>query len=267
MNRRQFIQNVSAVSLGACAPPTAWAQDNSLTGTIADIHFKMRSGLRGANAYWHYSGTVFGKIEGEKTIPLTGMEGLIVSQATDMGTAGWRLQKLQRDYYIDLETKEPLDTWRNPLNGKLVKPQSKLGSGEFTCTPNGVIQAPSKIPTDALDYSGIITPHRSFAGRVWSSEDVRVKISDPISPLTLTRLKTYSSPFDQMSSMDTEFVDCQVNFQTMGSWRKWMLMDGTPGVLSLRLVSQKVATADELPKHLLNRVLSEHSNFLEPLGS
>ncbi len=268
MDRRRFVSGTAALPLAVGVAGSARAEGSAQLppGTSVDLHVRMRTRLDGLPCYWFYQGTLFGKIEGEKTVPLLGVEGISRTLCERLANGDYRYQLLEAGYYLDLATGELAGDWRNPLNGTLVQPEPYLSPQDLQFEQSGRVRPTAALPADAnIDYTGMITPVQSFAGRAWSSEDLLVRMGGtPGRPVrTATSLATFSADIAQIADTTRPVVDCEFSYHTMGSWRSWLQMGETPGIVSMRLTGQKVSLPEQLPKPLLERITSQYQGFLE----
>jgi hypothetical protein len=83
--------------------------------------------------------------------------------------------------------------------------------------------------------------------------------------LTASSLATWSAPLTELADPKADFVQSMLSYQTLGSWRPFMRMGSTPGLISWRMFGAKAATVDAVPAALRARVLADYPDFLTKL--
>lgn len=258
----------SAVSAAVPSSPSAILQDPTAR---LDTFCRMRCGPDGAKAWFGYEGTFFGKIEGRVAVPLMGIVGLSWNRAVEQAPGRYRYELQEAGYMVDLDTREVIDDWVNPLNGASTRPKHYRSGQETIFTPDTVTPA-TPLP-HGIRYTGTISRPVVQGNSIWMSEDLLV--SSPNSPeryddprmysgptRTATSLATFLSPVDSALDPDAAFVPCTLSYTTINSWRPWMLMGETPGVISWRLVGRKVARPEDLPTETRDRIERDHPELL-----
>ena len=84
--------------------------------------------------------------------------------------------------------------------------------------------------------------------------------------LEAASLATWCARVSDLQDSRNAFVPATLSYQTMGSWRPFMKMGDTPGVISWRMFGSKVETLHEVPAALRQRVLREYPDFLTRLA-
>jgi hypothetical protein len=221
-----------------------------------------------------YRATLFGKVEGEPAVPLFQVNGFSIARATRLDTARWRLDNVEAGYYGDLATGEPLDRWTNPLNGRECRVRHYRSYQHLEVLPDGI--APIRkgnAPSDAHFTASMGTPS-IFNGQIWMHEDLissapnkpLSSFADPLeysgARLTATSLATFSATVGDLLDRRRHFVPALFSYQTMNSWRPFLRMGETPGLVGFRMFGAKAETLAGVPRIWRERVLAEYPDFL-----
>lgn len=270
LNRRSLIKFAAAG--GAIA---ATSRSGSLLAAepafpLGDLeaHVRMRGNLRGERSYWYYRGSVFGNVWGQSTAPMLSVEGVSFSLITALPGGRYRYSLNEAGYYGDPETGEITEKVMNPFTGKRYKPKNYLSPQTVIFEPDLSVTPVIDRRPPGLDYRGVIAPVSTFQNSVWSSEDLFVRMplpnpdNDPDLPAfrVQTSLASFTSDRGELLDPDRDFVPCQMNYQTLGTWRPWMGMGQTKGMISMRLTGTKCGV-DDLPVPIKERIARDHPAF------
>lgn len=235
-----------------------------------EAHVRMRCDLFGGRSYWYYTGTVFGNLIGESTQPMLDVEGISYSVLEALPGGKYRYALTEAGYYLDIATQTLQDEVLNPFTGERYRPKHYLSSQTNIFAPDLSVTPELEFVPPGLDYRGVITPLRIYKDVAWSAEDLFVRMpnpkaaDDPQQPRfrVQTSLATLTADRRQLFDRERDFVDCQLNYQTLGTFRDWMGMGVQPGMISWRMVGTK-STFDELPSALVERVANDHEGFFD----
>lgn len=239
-----------------------------------DAYVRMRNRGDGQKSYTRYSGTFFGKIEGEVAVLLMGIEGMSWGKCELQPDGSYLYSMQEAGYHTDLETRTVIDEYDNPLNGLTVQPRHYRSGQSSTFRPDSVIPIIERRPP-GLEYRGVISPATVIGNSVWCSEDLFVKFPNPkeryederewSGPYRISNsLATHSVALSDLEDLDQPYVQSTMAYTTMNSWRGWMLMGQTPGLISWRLKGRKFESPDHMGEDwLLDRVANDHPELLE----
>lgn len=269
INRRRLLQTAAAALAGSQARQLR-AGNPGFPMSSLDAHLKMRCDLRGDRTYWYYWGTVFGNEHGQSTQPMLGVEGISFSVLDKLPEGRFRYSLTEAGYYLDLATQSITDEVVNPFTGEKYRPVNYLSSQRNFFSPDLSVAPDLEKPPPGFDFRGEITPVRVFRDSVWSAEDLfvrwprakKVAGSDAPEIRVQTSLATFTANRQELLDPDVGFVSCQLNYQTLGTWREWMGMGRRPGMISWRMVGTK-CTVGELPGRLAERIAKDHQGFFD----
>ena len=267
LNRRSLLKFAAAgasvaASRGLNAAPADFPMDDLLA------HARMRGVIGGERTYWYYKGTVFGNAWGKATQPMLGVEGVSYCRITAQPDGSYRYDLNEAGYYQDPHSGEINDSVLNPFTGERYQPKHYLSPQSTIFAPDlSVTPASDRLPPN-LEYKGRISPVRTFMDSVWSSEDLFVRIPIPSAAddpdrldfMVQTSLATFSADRRHVLDLDLDFVPCQLSYQTLATFREWMNMGRSPGMMSWRMSGTK-CRYDDLPAPIVARIRADHADF------
>ncbi len=274
IDRRSFLK-VAAGSALTAGSSFAVGQE-SVLGQESDgfplssleAHVKMRCNLRGERTYWYYKGTVFGNRWGETTQPMLGVEGVSYSVVDRLPGDSYRYNMNEAGYYSDPKSGEIAEQVKNPFTGEYYRPEHYVSPQANIFLPDLSVRPDRETLPPGLEYRGGVSPVRVFQNAVMSSEDIFVRMQVPSAaedPDRLefkvqTSLATFTADRRDMLKPDCDFVPCQMNYQTLATFRDWMGMGKQPGMMSWRMTGTKCGF-DDLPSHMVERIARDHEGF------
>ena len=271
MNRRELWPLLGAGALGTALldSPAGHAADNAGdTGSAGldtlQTHVRMRSHPDGRATYWSYAGTFYGQVSGQRTVPLLGIEGISINRCTPAGDGVYAYSLREAGWFKDLATGQVLDEWLNPLTDRKVVPKHYYSPQQLRFTAAAVEPVLAK-PMPGLEWTGYLGAPATFAGSVWSSEELLVRTINAATGAARvqTSLLTLHAAAADLRKPQSRFVPATMAYQTLASWVPWMDMREIPGVISWRLYGRKVATAAELPPGIVARTRALHPQLFE----
>lgn len=273
MNRRELWPLLGGGALGTAllAGVDAAAADAAPQGApgqgaldTLETHVCMRAFADGRAAYWFYSGTFYGQVSGQRTVPLLGIEGISVNRCTPAGAGVYSYSLREAGWFRDLATGAVVDEWLNPLTGRRVAPKHYY-SPQQTRFSGATVEPVLATPLPGLEWTGYLGAPQRFAGSVWSSEELLVRTLNPTTGAARvqTSLLTLHAAAADLRRSPARFVPATMAYQTLASWVPWMDMRDVPGVISWRLFGRKVASVEELPPVLVARVRGQHPQLFE----
>ena len=239
-----------------------------------ETYVKLRTRLDGQKTFMPYYATIFGKPEGQAAVPLFDVEGFSWGKATRLAEGKYRLDGVEAGYFIDPQTRQPLDTWTNPLNGLQTKVKHYRSFAHQIVGPEGLSNPERQPLPPGAKFTQTMGGPTVFAGKVWMHEDLygtfpnkpKESYADPLEyvgpMLTASSLATWSADLADVSDPKRAFVPTMLSYQTLGSWRPFMRMGDAPGIISWRMFGTKQPTVEGVPKQVHDRVLADYPDFL-----
>ncbi len=271
MRRRDALCLGLGAALLAAGAPTLRAAVSVPAATLLQRFIRMRSAPNGAPVMWIFGGALLAKPEGQVARPLLGLSGISFTQLVPAGAASWDLRLEEIGYYRDLHSGEVLAEWRNPLNGRIVRPKHYRTRQQLSYQSDGIF-ARDPLPPGA-EFHGEITTLVEVGDTTSLTEDLYVSIpAQPVSGTQSARparylasLGTFTSSTAALAAAHGRWVDCDFSYGTMNSFASWLEMDQAAGVQNLRLTGRKFRTDQRrtIPAWLTTRIAADHANFFD----
>jgi hypothetical protein len=258
------------------------AASSTATAVVATdalaTYLRIRSRLDGKPVFYPYRGTIFGRPIGQSAVPLFDVEGFSWDRLSIIGPQHYRIDTVEAGYFLDLVSGRPLNEWINPLNGlsTMVKHYRSFAHVEVSDGKLKPILPATALP--GAQFNATMGSPTTLGDRIWVHEDLIARFpnkpassfADPReyngTMLEAASLATWCASVADLHDSRRAFVPATLSYQTVGSWRPFMKMGDTPGVISWRMFGSKVATIDEVPAALRKRVLDEYPGFLTDLA-
>jgi hypothetical protein len=268
IDRRSFLKVAAGSALTAGSSLAVGQESAEFPLSSLEAHVKMRGNLRGERTYWYYKGTVFGNRWGETTQPMLGVEGVSYSVIDHLPGDSYRYNMTEAGYYSEPRSGEIAEQVKNPFTGEYYRPEHYLSPQANIFSPDLSVRPDGKELPPGVEYRGEVSLVRVFQNAVVSSEDIFVRMQVPSAaedPDRLefkvqTSLATFTADRRDMLKPDRDFVPCQLNYQTLATFRDWMGMGKQPGMMSWRMTGTKCGF-DDLPSHMVERIARDHEGF------
>ncbi len=269
INRRAMMQfGIAALSAGASIR-AAVAQSSSTENpsldvndpaSVTEVYARMRGNPGGAMSSWWYGGTMFGKLDGEKSVPLLRVHGVGFNRFTQ-GEGGNVEQVVhEAGFFGDLETGEIREDWTNPLNGTDTKIEHYKSLTRNIIAPDGTETSLNP----AVDFTGTVGPVLVNGDMVWVTENLTAKIPLPgdLGNIVSTYLSTFEGNVDDVENESLDFVPANTAFQSVTNFYPWMKMGATPGEVIWQIMGRKIETLDAIPQAQRERLEADYPGFL-----
>jgi len=273
MSRRSFFaSSTAAASVAATRAHAATSIDFGDPQQNLDAYVRMRNRGDGQRSFTRYSGTFFVKPEGETAIPAMGIEGMSWGKCEKQPDGTYLYNMQEAGYHTAYGTTEIIDAWDNPVTGITVQPRHYRSGQTSIFTPTSVLPQMSRRP-EGLEYNGVITPATVVGDTAWGSEELYVKFPNPrdryederewSGPYRIANsLASHAALIADLEDDSKAFVPSTLSYTTLNSWRPWMKMGQTPGIISWRLHGRKFERAEDINDWLLDRVAQDHPDLL-----
>jgi hypothetical protein len=237
-------------------------------------YLRIRSRLDGKRAFYPYRGTIFGRPFGRSAVPLFDVEGFSWDRLTPVSEGHFKIDTAEAGYFVDPKTRLPLDRWINPLNGVETQVKHYRSFAHVIASDGKLEPVMGPTPVPGLQMTATMTPPTILNDRIWVHEDLIVRF--PNKPATAfadareyagptleaASLATWSADVRDLADKEKTFVPATLAYQTLGSWRPFMRMGNTPGLISWRMFGSKEPSVERVPNTLLERVLRDYPDFL-----
>ena len=279
LNRRAFLAGASGLvavgSLGAAVPRAgaSAALDLGDPATNVSIFARISSNTEpGSQGHVLYQGKAFGINEDGRTVPFYGIEGLgsLGAIAREEGAYGFLFNEFA--IYTDLETGEPLQTWKNPLSGETVEVwhqrngpvnyeihPSKTDIAFFTLVQRGGgFRLPWVIDGDEASFrlDSISNRPNPLDPEKWPRESTGATL--PISEHSQYFLK-----LSEINDPALTSLPFRAALQSLKPWHPWMLMGKQPGKVFTVMTARKVSGLDAMTPAVANYASKHLAGFTQ----
>jgi hypothetical protein len=262
LDRRALMQlGIVALGAGATVPAGAASLKADDPTRVTDVYARIRGNPGGALSSWWYGGTMFGKLDGEKSVPLLRVQGVGFNQFTPTEDGNVTQVVHEAGFFGDLETGEIKDEWTNPLTGAQTKIEHYKSLTRNVITPDGVETSLNP----AVDFTGTIGPVVVNGDMAWVTENLTAKIPLPgdMGNIVSTYLSTFEAKIDDVENESLSFVPANTAFQSVTNFYPWMQMAGAPGEVIWQIMGRKITTLDDVPQAQRDRLDADHPGFLD----
>lgn len=252
IGRRGFLAGAAALPL----LPVRAADREAL-----ETFLQLRCSPEGDSTFWHYSGHMLARVAGEPMRPLLSVVGASRSEIRRRADGSVVYHLIEAGYYGAPDGDGIADgPIRNSLTGAMMTPEHYLSPQTIRFTPELKVLPEMDALPPGLVYDGRITPPDIKQGRIWMAEELFVKMPGK-APKVLNSLANYEASLADVRAGDS-FVPATMQYTTLNSFRPWMNMGGADGDIMMRLNGLKLATWDEVPAALRQRIEADHGNAL-----
>ena len=220
-------------------------------------YVKLRGSIGDETVFQPYEGDIFRVADGEVSTPLCGFIGLQKSVWRRSGEDAFTNEDYDVGFYVDYQSRQILDQWRNPVTGEMVKVYHYRGG------PSG---ARHSLDTPSGDVYGGSAGRWSVMGeQLWHTASSWGERPNPLPPKDWPRA---SSGERLQGSMSLSFAGRLADIVDAGtyqapalqiwtnttSWMPWMEMGQRPGFNFWRWIGAKGTARDRLDPALVAAV-------------
>lgn len=208
---------------------------------------RMQARLDGADAPWWYFGRIYGLVPGQAPLPLVRYEGLEIMRLTATPEGEYAATGVTTSFFLDWHTREPLETFRNPLSGRTNKVIPNLiggkpGAAAVFYSERGV--RPGRVPAADWRPGGLELAWDYHGGDVWLSHDRTYPpgLPQPMGEATVARAREAD-----LHDRSRAFVPATFSSTYFAPWPAWLELAGQPGHVVWHADGVKLGTVAELP--------------------
>jgi hypothetical protein len=245
------------LALPARTKPIASALDLHDARIALRSYVKLRGSLADETVFQPYEGDILYIADGAVPIPLCGFMGLQKSWWRRTGPESFSNQDYDVGFYVDYQTREILDHWRNPITGKTVKVYHYRGG------PSGGTHAVGLPDGDVYGGSAgrwsVCGEQLWHTASLWGERPNPLRPSDwPLASSGETLLGSMSLSFaGRLAEVADPAIDqvpaLQIWTNTTG-WMPWMEMGQRPGFNMWRWIGAKGTARAQLDPALVEAV-------------
>jgi Protein of unknown function (DUF1838) len=245
-------------SRAGAAPPDAVA-----------LMARIRGGAGAAPGLWWWSGRVYGRRPAEIVRPLLTVTGIGFSRFTRMDDGSWQFAMSEAGFFADIDSGEFLTEWVNPYTGARLTPPPNRLVLRYRIAADGTIAA----PFPGMNFDGRIGPVTLQGDTVWVGERLMANIPPPppgAKPMGPTGNAAEFSSFvaRRADAENTALAFCPATMHHQAAWPfyDWLGMAGAAGDIFTDISGCKLASADDVPPALRERIERTHPGLLANPG-
>jgi len=237
-------------------------------GVIA-ANRKMACSLEDAKpvVFW-WKGGAYSRVPGERDRHLFNVEGMNIRQCGTVQDpqrgSGYRLVSREILLYLDLETGNPLEKWKNPWTGK---------ENDVVQVTNDPVNGPPIFPLGA-DGAPAKWRGTSMKGRVWTSGEVPLFYKNPLGGdyqeyiggdyQAMEMLTMFAYEKDLLDASKKEVTDLTISWARTSNWLPWMEMGDRVGMMIFTTVGKRLLKADDLTPLMKQEIATHYPAYTAP---
>jgi hypothetical protein len=211
-------------------------------------------------------GTRYAVVE-HRAIPMMGLLAATFTQYRRRSADAYTARSLEVAYFLDLDTRKLLETWRNPVTDRVVEvPKTRMGPSQFTITADGLTLQRAAGEAIGLQLNHAFKPAITRGNDVWVTEVINVggaPGSTQARHFVYNEMTTYRSRLSDLADPSRASVPTDVAFHGLVTYRPWMGFGDTPGHTTAHGAGTRAASVAELPEYYLALTREFHPDVLE----
>lgn len=195
---------------------------------------------------------IYGYLNEGNLIPFFTLNNLSISEWSPLPNGNFKSKTVECGVYCKFDTDEPLEDWKNPVTGALLKPWQFVG-GPFSVEigPDGIVTEgaelqPTTLRMEALGEMLFVPTAASSAWpnpmkpEIWPTQS-----SGPVS--YWESHATFAAKIADVVDPGQASVKTFAQFQNMASWHPWLGMGNRPGRTYGKAHGTKFKAVNEMP--------------------
>jgi hypothetical protein len=273
LDRRSLLRLFGTAAFGATGIGNAVAAqgldlsrpDDFLTAVI-----KLRGSIDDRLCMGWVIGTRFAVVD-HVAIPMMGILAGTFSRYRKIRDDAYSAKTLEVAYFTDLDTGRLLETWQNPVTGKVVEvPQVRMGPASLIVTAKGLTVERAAGEAVGMNLQHRFRPAVIRGDDVWVTEIITVdgKRSEPgAKRFVYNEMTTYHGLIPDIENPGQATVPTHVSFHGLVTWRPWMGFGDTPGHTTAHGTGRRASRIEDLPEYYLELTERYHPDVLnDPLS-
>jgi Protein of unknown function (DUF1838) len=268
--RRGFLAGLLATASVAAIDDTAGAQPK---GSIEDpaafnrYYRRIRYAPGDDLLFWWMRGRRYGLVDNQLT-PFFDMHVGSMHRCRDLDSDRYEVSSAATIYFTDLDSGELLESWNNPVTGKVVRfnyAPPRAGRSEYSYREGVRESAP--MPGVRQDERHTHTALQIIGEEAWFTEEVSMiaHFEATGKSIKVHDTSTYGSPVAALLDPSVRFVPAVEHFNDYNDWSPRFQMGDKPGTSVARCSGRKVATLEEMPDDFLRIARRIHPDaFRDP---
>ncbi len=203
----------------------------------------------------------------DAALPMMGILAGTFSRYRKAGEGTYSARSIEVAYFTDLATGKLLETWQNPVTGKVVDvPQVRMGPASFIITAEGLTVQRAAGEAVGLKLRHRFRPAVIRGNDVWITEEIGASrgAADPdAKAFEYNEMTTYHGLISDLEDQALATVPTQVSFHGLVSWRPWMGFGDVPGHTTAHGAGSRAQGIEDLPKYYLKLTERYHPDVLD----
>lgn len=265
------IGGMAALAAAAKARPAHAAMpDFDNPADLLTAFVKTRGAIDGSVSMGWIIGTRYAVVDSRIT-PLFSLIANTFHKYTRVDDNTFDMRTFEVAFYTDLATGKRLDTWENPLTGKVVEVEHvRTGPRVVPLRAEGFDY--NAVPrTRTMDAINRNLPPVVMGDDVWMTDESR--IAGPPTPSGETGFRyngitTYHAKMSDVAKPDEVTVPATIQYESLVGFSPWMGMDGIDGTTMGRSAGRRAMSIEDLPPYYLELIETHHPDVLnDPLAA
>ncbi|MBT8441469.1 MAG: DUF1838 domain-containing protein [Gammaproteobacteria bacterium] len=272
IDRRQLLLGMGGAAAGIGGLPALGASglDLSDRDDFVTACVKMRGSLDDRLCIGWVMGRRYA-VPDHKAIPMMRLMAATLTQYRRIRPDAFEAKSLEVAYFMDIDTGKLLETWKNPVTGKVVDvPRTRMGPSRFILTADGLELQVAAGEARGLELNHHFDPAVIRGDDVYITEVIGVD-SEPQNgrkPFVYNEMSTYHAKMSDLADPAQATVPTNVSFNGLVTYRPWMGFADTPGHTIAHGSGGRAASIDELPRYWRELTKKYNPDVLEdPLAA
>lgn len=273
ISRRNFASKMGVLGLGGAAFAVTglpvWGRsglDLKDRGDFLNAVVKMRGSVDERLCIGWVTGTRYVVID-NKAIPMMGLLAATFTQYRRSRPDAYTARSIEVAYFIDLETRKLIETWRNPFTDRVVDvPMVRMGPSQFEITADGLDIKRAAGEAVGMTFNHSFKPAIVRGDDVWITEVIDVHGTPQVedaNPFIYNEMTTYRAKMSALADPARATVSTDVSFHGLVSFRPWMGFGEMSGHTTAHGAGTRSASMGDLPKYYVELTREFHPDVLD----
>lgn len=223
----------------------------------------------GVTRYGMWEGKLYSRSPGERDRHLFNVIGINTRQCErhqdPARGSGFRSVSREIMVYLDPQTNEIIDSWKNPWTGEAV---------EVVQVANDPVNMRTPTFARTADGKPLVVTLRRYDDMLVSSREVPLFYDNPLAGAyqeyiggtyhAMEIFNTYYRTADFTDARRTRIGESLISWQRISSWLPWMKMRDRPGVMIFNATGFSSFDRDRIPPRLMKVLQSRYPEYLSP---
>lgn len=221
----------------------------------------------GVTRYGMWEGKLYSRAPGERDRHLFNVIGINTRQCErhqdPTRGAGFRSVSREIMVYLDPQTNEIIDTWKNPWTGETV---------EVIHVANDPVNMRTPTFARTADGKPLVVSLRQYDDALVSSREVPLFYENPMGGAyqeyvggtyhAMEIFNTYYRTADFTDTRRTRIGESRISWQRISSWLPWMKMRDRPGIMIFNATGFSSFDRSRIPPRLMGVLQSRYPEYL-----